>query len=72
MTMKKSKGPKTTHLKDRMTNSNEEEEEPMTARLVMDEEAEELATPKSKMDSNIVNNTPREIGSSHFVRHKSP
>jgi hypothetical protein len=50
-----------------MTNSNEKEEEPMTPRLVMDEEAEELATPRSKMDSNIVNNTPREIGYAHFV-----
>jgi len=31
-----SKGPKITHPRDTTTNSNEEEEKPMTPRLVMD------------------------------------
>jgi hypothetical protein len=62
-----SEGPETTHSRDTITNLNEEEEEPVTPRLVMDKEAEELTTPRLEMGSNIVNNTPREIGSTHSV-----
>jgi hypothetical protein len=38
----------------------------------LDEKKEEPMTPRSKMGSNIVNNTPREIGFSHSIRHKDP
>jgi len=44
-----------------MTNSNEKKEELVTPMLVMDEEVEEPVTPRSKMGSNHVNNTPREL-----------
>jgi len=49
----KSKGPKTTHPRDMMTNSNKEEEK--------------STTPWSKMGSNDVNITPKEIGSIHSI-----
>jgi hypothetical protein len=55
-----------------MINSNEKKEESMTPRLVLDKEAEELATPRSKMGSNDVNNKFLKIGSTHSFRHKGP
>jgi hypothetical protein len=67
-----SKGLKITHPRDTTIDSNEEEEKPMTPRLVMDKEAKEPTTLRSKMGSNHVNNTPKEIGCVHFVRHKGP
>ncbi len=38
----------------------------------MDEEEEELATPRLEMGSNDVNNTPREIDYAQFVHHRGP
>jgi hypothetical protein len=54
----KSEGPKATHPRDITTNSNKEEEK--------------STTPWSKMGSNDVNIIPREIGSTHYVRHRGP
>jgi hypothetical protein len=62
-----SEGPKTTLLGDTMTKLDEEEEKPTTLKLVMDEELEEPVTLRSKMGLNIVNNTPRKIGSTHSI-----
>ncbi len=44
-------------LENTMTNSNEEGIEPMT--------------PRSKMGSNDVTNTPKIIGSTQYVQHKN-
>jgi hypothetical protein len=44
----------------------------MTPRLVMDEEVKEPTTLRSKMGSNDVNNTPREIDYAHYIRHRGP
>ncbi len=49
----KSEGQKTTHPRDMMTN--------------LDEEEKKSATPWSKMGSNNVNITPREIGYVHSI-----
>jgi hypothetical protein len=38
----------------------------------LDKEEEKSMTPWSKMGSNDVNITPREIGYAHFIRHKGP
>jgi hypothetical protein len=81
-----SEGLETTHPRDTMTNSDEEEEKSVTPRSEMDKEVEELMTsrfeldkeakesaiPRSEMGSNNVNSTPRKFGFVHFVRHKSP
>jgi len=53
-----SKVPKTTYPKDTIMDSKEEEENI------------ELMTPRSKMGSNDVNNTPVEIGSTLYIQHK--
>ncbi len=68
----KNQGLKKTHVGDMMTNLDEEEKEPTTSRSITDEEVKESVTPRSKMGSNIVNNTPKKIGSSHSIRHKGP
>jgi hypothetical protein len=44
-----------------MIDLDEKEEELVTPKSVMDEEAKESASPRSKMGSNHVNNTPREL-----------
>ncbi len=51
---------------------DKEVEEPMTLMFKLDKEAKESVTPRSKMGSTNVNSTPRKIGFTHFVRHKSP
>jgi hypothetical protein len=37
-----------------------------------EEEEEEPTTPRLKMGSNDVNNTPKDIGSTHSMRYKGP
>jgi hypothetical protein len=64
---KESEGPKTTHLRDMIIESNKGREEPTTPTSTMDEEAKELMTPRSIMGSNNVNNTLREISSIHCI-----
>jgi hypothetical protein len=54
----KSEGPQTTHPRDMTIDSDKKEEK--------------STTPWSEMGSNDVNITPREIGSAHSIRHKSP
>jgi hypothetical protein len=55
-----------------MIDSNEKEEELMSPRPKMDEEVEEPTMPRSKMGSNDLKNTPKEISSIHSIRHKGP
>ncbi len=38
--------------------------------MMDEEEGMELVTPRTKMGSNDVSNTPREIGSTKYVQHK--
>jgi hypothetical protein len=38
----------------------------------LDEEEEELVTPRLEMGSNDVNNTPREISYAQSIQHRSP
>ncbi len=54
-------------MKDMTKKLDEEQKKLATLMSIMDEEMKELTTPRSEMGSNIVNNTPREIGSTHFI-----